>query len=311
MALLLQLGQRIGADAAQLPPVQHIKVAGVNAAVGLHHQMGGAAALHGAALRRLPRKYHQQVFKVAVVGGLPSLKILIPGVKGGLEKLGVPLRREGVGLAAGGFVQRVQTFNELLIAEPVFSEKVGDLLPAAGRKPGGHRENVELHAVLFHKFGGRHHPVKGALPGGVQSVAVVDLPGAVQREAHQNVVLGQPAAPGFVQQGAVGLNGVAELHPAGVGLFGGIAGKPLVEFHPHQSRLAALKGQRAYAFALPQAEIHKAVHGGVAHKPKGGELALLGFVCVKAVGAAQVAAAGGGFDEQGKRRHGQGPPYLL
>ena len=54
-----------------------------------------------------------------------------------------------------------------------------------------------------------------ALPGGVQPVAVVDLPGAVQREAHQNVVLGQPAAPGFIQQGAVGLNGIAELYPMG------------------------------------------------------------------------------------------------
>ena len=265
--------------------------------------------LHRAALRRLPRKHHQQIFKVAVVGGLPGLKILIPGVKGGLEKLGVPLRREGIGLAAGGFVQRVETFDELLIAEPVFSEKVGDLLPAAGRKPGGHRENVELHAVLLQEFGGRHHPVKGALPGGVQPVAVVNLPWAIQRKADQNAVLRQPAAPGFVQQGAVGLNRVAELHPAGVGLFGGIAGKSLVEFHPHQGGFTALKGQRAYAFALPQAEINEAVHGGVAHKTKGGKLALLGFIGVKAIGAAQVAAAGGRFDEQGKRRHGQSTPY--
>ena len=101
-ALLFQLCQRVGADAAQFPLVQHVEVTGVNAAIGLHHQVGGAVPLHRAALRRLPRKHHQQIFKVAVVGGLPGLKILIPGVKGGLEKLGIPLRREGIGLAAEG-----------------------------------------------------------------------------------------------------------------------------------------------------------------------------------------------------------------
>ena len=163
--------------------------------------------------------------------------------------------------------------------------------------------------MLIQQADGRDHPLVRAFSSRVQPVAVVNLPWAIQRKADQNAVLRQPAAPGFVQQGAVGLNGVAELHPAGVGLFGGIAGKPLVEFHPHQGGFAALKGQRAYAFALPQAEINEAVHGGVAHKTKGGELALLGFIGVKAIGAAQVAAAGGRFDEQGKRRHGQSTPY--
>ena len=73
----------------------------------------------------------------------------------------------------------------------------------AGR--GQHRDHVERHRVPAQQPDAGDRPVKGAAARPGHSVAVVQLPGAVDADPEIDLGLGEEIAPGVVDQGAIGL----------------------------------------------------------------------------------------------------------
>ena len=63
-----------------------------------------------------------------------------------------------------------------------------------------HREGVEFHLVLLQETQAAHHAIKRGRSAFIDSVEIVEIRRAVNRNADQEVVLGQKLAPPVVQQ---------------------------------------------------------------------------------------------------------------
>ena len=124
------------------------------------------------------------------------------------------------------------------------------------------------------------------------------LPGAVQGEPHQKSVLPEEGRPGLVQTDAVGLDAVADLHPAVLGLLG--LQKEAEEVQPRQGRLPALEEEMDAAAVLGGGKgLFDQLPGCLpGHQAHALAAAAAGHVVIKAVAAAQAAQAGCGLDKK-------------
>ena len=161
--------------------------------------------------------------------------------------------------------------------------------------------------MLFQQADGGHNAVEGALPLPVHPVAVVELLGPVQGDAHQHMVLRQPPGPVLVQGIAVGLDVVMDPDPFGVGMAADVLRQVPEEVQPRQGGLPALEGESAVAVGVGQGLVRDGVHGLPGHAAQQGHGAVFRFIGVKAVTAPHVAAAGGRFDQQTQRGHDKTP----
>lgn len=102
-------------------------------------------------------------------------------------------------------------------------------------------QDVRLHTVLLQQLPAAQNCVEAALPAFIRAVDVVHLGRAVQAEADEEIVPLEEGAPGLVQPGAVGLQGVGHLL-AGLFMLFGQLDRALEEIQAHQQRLAPLPG---------------------------------------------------------------------
>lgn len=121
--------------------VQHVEVAGVDAAVRLYYQLG-CAVPHTAALHRLAQKAGRQVLKVADVDETAQKAGFIPRIKKVCQKPPVARWGEGAWAAAPGGAKGVQTGDVLLIKKSLGHKKGEQFLCPAGRGLRDHGENV-------------------------------------------------------------------------------------------------------------------------------------------------------------------------
>ena len=112
---------------------------------------------------------------------------------------------------------------------------------AAGELIGDNTEKIGLHPRPVQQGQRPDCPVPSSLPAGVDPQRIVELPGPVQREPHQEPMLPQEVRPLPVQRHPVGLYGVGDAE-------GGRAYLPLqrqkgaVKFQPRQCGLPPLEG---------------------------------------------------------------------
>ena len=122
---------------------------------------------------------------------------MAPAAVGDLQRLG------------GGALDDRDELDEVR-PERVAQERVDDATVLTVRGVDG-REDVPLHPVALEHVEAAHHLVEGGLAALVDAVGVVHLTGAIDRDADEELVLGEELAPLVVEQRAVGLQGVADL----------------------------------------------------------------------------------------------------
>ena len=105
---------------------------------------------------------------------------------------------------------------------------------------GGQR--VPSHVVRLQDPQSPDHALERRLAAFVVAVGVVQVRGAVDGHAHEEVVLGQERCPVIVDQGAVGLDRVLDDLSRAPMLFDEVHHVP-VEAHSHHRGLAALPRQ--------------------------------------------------------------------
>jgi len=297
------LGPRVERDVAQLPGGFHEEVAGVDVAVVLHHHVAVACFMHGAGAGLLSGQGFRQVVEeadadVAAVGP--------PCVEHLDQESAVLLGGYGVGQGRAGGIELRQR-NELHVIDAQPAEEPVQLLGAADVRLAEHAKDVELHALLLEQLDALDHALPGAAALLVDTVAVVHLFGAVEREAHQPLILAEEVAPVLVQQDAVGLDGVADaLAVAAVLLFE--LHELLEERQAGQGGFAALKREDALRVGVEKVGVDEALERVEGHAASGEGLVGIGVAIeIEAVGAGEVADRRSGLDQQGadaRRRAG-------
>ena len=104
-------------------------------------------------------------------------------------------------------------------------------------------QDVELHVVFGEQLEAPQHPLRRGVSPLVDPVAVVELGGPIDADADQEAMLGEQLAPGIIQQGAVGLDGVLDLLARPTVLLGQLE-RPAEELHPHERGFAPLPRDR-------------------------------------------------------------------
>lgn len=104
-----------------------------------------------------------------------------------------------------------------------------------------HRENIEIYAVILQQMDTPDDPVKGSAPVASHvAESVMDFSGAVQRYAHQKMMLPEKSAPILIDENPVGLKGVLYLQSLFV-ILSLIFHDPAKEIQSPQRRLASLE----------------------------------------------------------------------
>ena len=272
------------------PLVQHKEVAGIDAAVPLHHKIAAAGAGGGTGTRPLPGQQVDIVVKQPDAHIVPLLPILVPQVKDGAQESAVPLRRKGEGAPSPLLLHGVQTGNELEVAPSQFFQVLIDRLPPPGGRAGDHTQQIHLHLPFLEQSQGPGHRVPGTPALRIHPVSIVEILGPVQGQAHQEPVVPEEPGPVLVDEGAVGLDGVLHRQP-----------RPQVL--PLQLHKALEEGQPPdHGFSPLEGEAHPGLgffHGLADHK-RGGilvhqaqvvVLTMLGHILIKTVSASQIAPA--------------------
>ncbi len=102
-------------------------------------------------------------------------------------------------------------------------------------------QGVELDSVSLQHLEAGHHAVERGPGALVDAVGVVQMSGAVDADADENVVLAQEAAPGVIEQHPIRLQGVRDSFA--LGMLGLERHCGLVEFDTEQGGFAALPGE--------------------------------------------------------------------
>src|ERR1035437_8914418 len=159
-------------------------------------------------------------------------------------------------------------------------------------------QNIEIHFLRLEQF----DAVDDALPGAalllIETEAVVDLLGPIERYPEQPLILAEQVAPVLVEQDGVGLQRIADrLARAAVLLLEGHQ-----FFEKRQSgegRFAALKREHAVGVRVEQVGIHQALERLQRHAAAGQRTVRVGLaIQVEAILAIQIAHRGGRLDEQ-------------
>ncbi len=163
-------------------------------------------------------------------------------------------------------------------------------------------EGVPLDAVALQHAESLHHPVEAALPALVDPERVVHLTRSVDREPHEEAVLGEERTPLVVEQRAVRLDRVGDALVRQLQLLGELD-RASEEVDPHHRRLAALPRDRDLGRTgvrldqLAEVRLEQFVRHA---EPAARVQHLLGQE--EAVRAVQVADRPGGLGEQMERR---------
>ena len=175
--------------------------------------------------------------------------------------LGIRRRREVEAIALGGGVgQAFDKRDELDVTRTDVSQVAVNIERAARIVPPHDRERVELDAVLFHAPQRRPDTLERTASRFVHAVRIVDFGGAIEAQAHEEIVFGEEGAPFVVEQRAVGLEGILYELAARVAALqrDGLAKK----IQPHQCRLAALPSKYDFRHVLRLDEL---THVGFQH----------------------------------------------
>jgi len=149
-------------------------------------------------------------------------------------------------------------------------------------------QDVELDVVLLEQRQPRHRAVEAGIAALVHAVGIVHPARPIETEADEEITLPQKAAPGIVQQRAVGLQRVDHAHSR--------FATPLLQRHrspekvqPHQQRLPTLpaKGHLGHALGRDVLAGERLQH--LVRHAKFGIGIQVRFGKIVAVGAVQVA----------------------
>ena len=166
-------------------------------------------------------------------------------------------------------------------------------------------EDVVFNLVFLQQTQAAHDPIKGRSPAFVHTIHIVQVAWAVNADADQEVVFFKEGAPGIIQQGAVGLEGVFQGHS-----------RPAVPFSQDHSLTEEIQAHQGGFAPLPgDGDLVGLV--GFDQLPDIGFKQLLAhaelavgierfFIQEEAVGAVQVAGRAGGLGQQVEGRGGIG-----
>ncbi|MNP27596.1 hypothetical protein D3C76_1205160 [compost metagenome] len=117
---------------------------------------------------------------------------------------------------------------------------------------------------------------------------IVDLPWAVEAEPHQETLAGEEGAPVVIEQGAIGLQGIADDLAGGEAAL--VVQGPLEKVQAEQGRLAALPGELDFGAGLRRdVALHVVAQHLVVHAEALAGRELLLLLQVEAVAAIEVA----------------------
>ena len=276
--------------------VQGVKIAGIHGAVRLDHILHGADSPLLAGLRLTPRQDPHHIFKLADIGLLPPLHVVIPTVEQLHEEAAVHLRRQGVGLFSRLRPYGIQAGDELQVLKMIFLVKIIDFRRPQPRLSVDHRENVVLHPQAAKHLRRPHDLPEAALPLPVHPVGVVGRFDPVQGESHQEFFPGKKLGPLLREAAAVGLDAVVHPDVISVIFFLQIY-EALKKRQPGQRGLPALKGKPAESVRVLEGLPHQNLQGLLAHKPVAEILPVLPLIAVEAVAAVQIAVGGRRLDQ--------------
>src|SRR6185312_4046074 len=156
-----------------------------------------------------------------------------PLVKDGAQKFAVLQRLDGPfgdfggifeagademeSVRAGGGGDAFDDGDELHVSAAGFTQELVDIERVIGIFAVDDGEGVEFDGVLFEAGDGGEDSVEGGLPAFVDAVDVVQLAGAVDGEADEEMIGGEELGPFVVEENAVGLENVGD--GAAVGVF--------------------------------------------------------------------------------------------
>jgi len=175
--------------------------------------------VQGAATRLLPG---QRLGQVVEKTHAHLAAVRPPDVEGLAQKTAVLLRRNREGQRFAILIE-FRERDVLDIVDTQFVEETVEFLRLLHVGLAKHTQDVELHFFGLHQFDGGHYPLPGPAAFLVETVAVVQFLGAVQRDAHQPVVLMEQLTPVAVNENGVGLQRVAHALP--------VAPEPLLELY--------------------------------------------------------------------------------
>ena len=144
--------------------------------------------------------------------------------------------------------QSFHQWNELDEAGTDLLEEAVDFERFLGVDPVDDCQRVEFDAVFFEQFEPVVHPFIGGIAFFIHAIGVVEFRRAVDAQADEEMVFGKEFTPFVVQQGAVGLQGVADLSATGVFLLQGNRFPEKVD--SQQRRFSSLPGEGDFRHAL-------------------------------------------------------------
>ena len=124
-----------------------------------------------------------------------------------------------IGFLAALLSERLEAGDELQIPEALPLIKTIDFFDRACIAAGHDAEHVVFDVIAVKELRGMQHAGKGAFPGGIDAVEVVQVGRAVERQADQELVFGQKSRPFFINGQTIGLDAVDHAQSAGVAGF--------------------------------------------------------------------------------------------
>lgn len=283
-------------DISQAGGVGDAEVAGVDAAVVFDDEVGAAGGGHGAEGGLSRDQAVEDGVEEADGDGLGVVGI--PGVEEPAEEFAPFSGFEGMGesVAVGG---SVGAFDVLVEGDAQRLEVVVDVLGMVLVGFGDEGEDVVFNVMALEGLETAQGEVVAAGAVGVASAGVMEGRGAVEAESDEELLALEEVGPAVVEEGSVGLKGVAD-DGAAWAVEALESDGLLEEGQFHEGGFAALPAEEMLGHGDGEVGFRDGRQGVVGH-PVGrwAEESLLGQV--EAVAAAEVAVEGGWLDENRKR----------
>ena len=283
-------------DISQAGGVGDAEVAGVDAAVVFDDEVGAAGGGHGAEGGLSRDQAVEDGVEEADGDGLGVVGI--PGVEEPAEEFAPFSGFEGMGesVAVGG---SVGAFDVLVEGDAQRLEVVVDVLGMVLVGFGDEGEDVVFDVMALEGLETAQGEVVAAGAVGVASAGVMEGRGAVEAESDEELLALEEVGPAVVEEGSVGLKGVAD-DGAAWAVEALESDGLLEEGQSHEGGFAALPAEEMLGHGDGEVGFRDGRQGVVGH-PVGrwAEESLLGQV--EAVAAAEVAVEGGWLDENRKR----------
>jgi hypothetical protein len=103
-------------------------------------------------------------------------------------------------------------------------------------------ENIVLHTMLRQQPPAAHHLRKAARPALVHAIGIMQLSRPINANANEKIVLLKELTPGIIQQRAIGLQGIVNLHPWS-GMFLLVMNDSFKKAQTHEGRFTTLPGK--------------------------------------------------------------------